>query len=62
MEISDGIGVTERGGFPVIHVPKGMQVLPMKVVATLKPEIGLPTKKKQIRGCVCGNFQEKKPT
>ena len=34
----------------------------MKVVLTLKPEPGLTTKKKKARVCVCGNFQQKKPT
>ena len=43
------------------HVPRGKQVLPMKVVLTLKPVPGLTTKKKA-RVCVCGNFQQKKPT
>ena len=37
-----------------------MQVLPMKVVLTLKPVPGMTTKKKQARAC--GNFQRKKPT
>ena len=46
----------------VTHVPRGKQVLPMKVVLTLKPELGLTTKKKKARVCVCGNFQQKKPT
>ena len=31
----------------VTHVPRGKQVLPMKVVLTLKPELGLTTKKKK---------------
>ena len=44
----------------VKHVPKGVQVLPMKMVLTLKPEPGMETKKKKARVCVCGNFQEKK--
>ena len=34
----------------------------MKVVLTLKPVPGLTTKKKKARICVCGNFQQKKPT
>ena len=46
----------------VTHVPRGKQVLPMKVVLTLKPEPGLTTKKKKARVCVCGNFQQKKST
>ena len=45
----------------VTHVPRGKQVLLMKVVLTLKPVPGLTTKKKA-RVCVCGNFQQKKPT
>ena len=36
----------------VTHVPRGKQVLPMKVVLTLKPVPGLTTKKKAIV-CVC---------
>ena len=44
------------------HVPRGKQVLPMKVVLTLKPVPGVTTKKKKARVCVCGNFQQKKPT
>ena len=43
----------------VQHVPRGKQVLPMKVVLTLKPVQGLTTKKKKARVCVCGNFQQK---
>merc|ERR1711973_37264 len=35
---------------------------PMKVVLTLKPQPGLKTKKKKARICVCGNFQQKKPS
>ena len=31
----------------VTHVPRGTQVLLMKVVLTLKPELGLTTKKKK---------------
>ena len=46
----------------VKHAPKGVQVLPMKVVLTLKPVPGMTTKKKKARVCVCGNFQKKKPT
>ena len=46
----------------VQHVPRGKQVLPMKVVLTLKPVPGVLTKKKKARVCVCGNFQQKKPT
>ena len=46
----------------VTHVPRSKQVLPMKVVLTLKPVPGLTTKKKKARVCVCGNFQQKKPT
>ena len=34
----------------------------MKVVLTLKPQPGLTTKKKKARVCVCGNFQQKKPS
>ena len=41
----------------VQHVPRGKQVLPMKVVLTLKPAPGVMTKKKKARVCVCGNFQ-----
>ena len=44
------------------HVPHNKQILPMKVVLTLKPQPGLSTKKKKARVCVCGNFQQKKPT
>ena len=44
----------------VQHVPHGKQVLPMKVVLTLKPVPGVLTKKKKARVCVCGNFQQKK--
>ena len=33
----------------VTHVPRGKQVLPMKVVLTLKPVPGLTTKKKKAR-------------
>ena len=44
----------------VQHVPRGKQVLPMKVALTLKPVPGLSTKKTRV--CVCGNFQQKKPT
>ena len=47
---------------PVTHVPRGAPILPMKVVLTLKPQKDLPTKKKKARACVCGNFQQKKPT
>ena len=47
---------------PVTHIPRGAPVLPMKVVLTLKPQKGLPTKKKKARVCVCGNFQQKKST
>ena len=47
---------------PVQHVPHGKQVLPMKVVLTLKPMPGIAFKKKKARVCVCGNFQEKKAT
>ena len=36
----------------VTHVPRGQQVLPMKVVLTLKPELGLTTKKKKARLCL----------
>merc|ERR1711867_349856 len=46
----------------VKHVPRNKQILPMKVVLTLKPQPGLTTKKKKARVCVCGNFQQKKPT
>ena len=42
----------------VTHVPRGKQILPMKVVLTLKPIPGLTTKKKKARVCVCGNFQQ----
>ena len=37
----------------VTHVPHEKQVLPMKVVLTLKPQPGLTTKKKKARVCVC---------
>ena len=47
---------------PVRHVPRGVQVLPMKVVLTLKPQPGTPLKKRKARGCTCGNYQEKLPT
>ena len=43
----------------VQHVPHGKQVLPMKVVLTLKPVPGVLTKKKKARVCVCGNFSRK---
>ena len=46
----------------VKHVARNKQILPMKVVLTLKSVPGLPTKKKKARVCVCGNFQQKKPT
>ena len=36
----------------VKHVPRGKQVLPMKVVLTLKPVPGLSTKKKKARVCM----------
>ena len=36
----------------VTHRPRGKQVLPMKVVSTLKPIPGLTTKKKKARVCV----------
>ena len=36
----------------VTHVPRNKQVLPMKVVLTLKPQPGLSTKKKKARVCV----------
>ena len=36
----------------VRHVPKGVQVLPMKMVLTLKPVPGMKTKKKKARVCV----------
>ena len=42
----------------VTHVPRNKQILPMKVVLTLKPIPGLSTKKKKARICVCGNFQQ----
>ena len=48
--------------FPVRHIPRGVQVLPMEVVFTLKPQPGTPLQKKKARGCVCGNYQEKLPT
>ena len=41
------------------HVPKGVQVLPMKMVLTLKPQPGTYLKKKKARACVCGNYQKK---
>ena len=44
------------------HVPRSKQILPMKVVLTLKPQQGVTTKKKKARICVCGNFQQKKPS
>ena len=36
----------------VKHVPRNKQILPMKVVLTLKPQPGLSTKKKKARVCV----------
>ena len=36
----------------VTHVPRGKQILPMKVVLTLKPIPGLTTRKKKARVCV----------
>ena len=45
----------------VKHVPRGVQVLPMKVVLTLKPVPGTHLKKKKARGCVCGNYQDRSP-
>ena len=36
----------------VQHVPRGKQVLPMKVVLTLKPVPGVLTKKKKARVCL----------
>ena len=36
----------------VQHVPRNKQILPMKVVLTLKPQPGLSTKKKKARVCV----------
>ena len=47
--------------FPVRHVPKGAQVLPMKMVLVLKPQPGTHLKKKKARACVCGNYQKKSP-
>ena len=47
--------------WPVRHVPKGAEVLPMKMVLTLKPIPGSTLKKKKARACVCGNFQRKSP-
>ena len=35
--------------FPVRHIPRGVQVLPMKVVLTLKPQPGTPLKKEKAR-------------
>ena len=46
----------------VKHVPRNKQILHMKVVLTLKSVPGPMTKKKKARVCVCGNFQQKKPT
>ena len=43
------------------HVPKGVKVLPMKMVLTLKPVPGMKTKKKKARACVRANFQGQKP-
>ena len=37
----------------VTHVPRNKQILPMKVVLTLKPIPGLTTKKKKAIVCVC---------
>ena len=45
----------------VKHIPKGVKVLPMKMVLTLKPIPGMKTKKKKARVCACGNFQDKSP-
>ena len=53
----------ETGAIQTVqHVPRGKQVLPMKVVLTLKPVPGVTTKKKKARVCVCGNFQQKRPS
>ena len=53
----------DTGAIEIVkHVPRDKQILPMKVVLTLKPVPGLSTKKKKARVCVCGNFQQKKPT
>ena len=48
--------------FPIRHLPRGVQVLPMKMVLTLKPQPGTHLKKKKARACVCGNYQERLPT
>ena len=45
----------------VQHVPRGKQLLPMKVVLTLKFGPGVSTKKVKAIVCVCGNFQQKNP-
>ena len=48
--------------FPVRHVPRGVKVLPKKIVLTFKPQPGAKLKKKKARACVCGNYQEKRIT
>ena len=49
-------GATET----VKHVPHNKQILPMKVVLTLKPQPGLSTKKKKARVCV-ETFSKRSP-
>ena len=44
----------------VKHVPKGVQVLPMKMVLTLKPDPEMRTKKKKARVCVCVEISRRK--
>ena len=46
---------------PVVHLPKGATVLPMKIVATLKNILNSVLRTEKIRGCVCGNFQKEDP-
>ena len=41
----------------VVHVPRNEQILPMKMVLTLKPGEGAIRRKKTARICVCGDFQ-----
>ena len=46
---------------PVIHVPEGMPIIPMIAVTTVKIDEKTQLRIVKIRGCVCGNFQEKNP-
>ena len=50
----------ESGAIEVVRtVPKHQQLLPMKLVTTVKPVEGSEIKKKKARVIVCGNFQQK---